>query len=778
MYTNNALNCMPYAKIDLDVFNKYFAIKGRKGRWNKDFVSGVHNAIRNAIRGEIQKTPKCNDYYIDQIIRNNVVLPSSVLNTTHIINDPTKDNVGKWYDFHEKIWKLDENSCYFSALTKFGAINIPDDVICMMNDLPSEGFENNSFYSFRVNLTNPRIRNHDLYPLSQPSNIEDESLDTRGRFGTELDVSVANIEAVVNVYVKDDKIINEFNYLEAKYFYDNMEFVSGYKMRLTDETINWNTPMIELIFNTLKYIKDNGKKDESKLYATIQQLLKTTLGVSFTRLPDPKEKIDVRLTVVDPYTVIQEIRERTRPRKSSNRIFITPILYTIVNEHIRSWMNIVPYRYHVKGTADAMFITNEGYYRYAFHKMEIGTAVGKFKTAFGNLRSYDAKLWILYDDNKNIVEMAHGGITKDVAKHLKTLDDWENRNEIAKKHGTLKYNLEDLFTFKRYINELNEKGYKTKHDYSEYPTYKNEHLGKLALLGGQGTGKTTAVVNALKYTSLNVLHLFYNKYPAQQNKEVYNLGYKTTYKHKKDVRTIDSMIHMIYKKSNVGRPNYDNMRKSAINDSNALLNFTSSFDVVVIDEIQSINGYNREIILKIIEGSKNVIMVGDFNQEWKKNYRSKTPFSMIDIQKHTDKIFKLDVNYRNSKNIFEYGKRVLDDNTRSGNNESGVAMLIRVENEEELKTYLEDYKNDNEAVIVSRHSRVRGRIYKTFNIKARSVSDTKSTSPTTVVLVNSTKVGLHEKVNPTKEYEAIKEIWSALLRPKQKLIVLEYEGWL
>ena len=130
--------------------------------------------------------------------------------------------------------------------------------------------------------------------------------------------------------------------------------------------------------------------------------------------------------------------ERNTPRKSSNRIFITPILYTIVNNHIRTWMNKVPYRYHVKGTADAMFITNEGYYRYAYHDLDVGLEVGKFKVAHGHLRSYDAKLWVMHDDEGQIVEMAHGGITKEVAAHINNMDDWENRNELAKKVRKIK----------------------------------------------------------------------------------------------------------------------------------------------------------------------------------------------------------------------------------------------------------------------------------------------------------------------------------------------------
>ena len=175
-----------------------------------------------------------------------------------------------------------------------------------------------------------------------------------------------------------------------------------------------------------------------------------------------------------------------------------------------------------------------------------------------------------------------------------------------------------------------------------------DYNGKIALLGGQGTGKTTAVVKALKDTKLNVLHLFYNKYPAEQNKNIYDSGYKNVYGFKKEVRTIDSMIYMLYNKKEVGRPNYDNLRKAAINNPNNLIGYTSQFDVVVVDEIQSINGYNRKIILKLLENQKNIILVGDFNQEWQKNYRNKKPFSMNDLN-NVDKFYKLDINYRNAK---------------------------------------------------------------------------------------------------------------------------------
>lgn len=777
MYTNNQLNALKYSKIDMAILNTYFRGTGNKGRWNKKFLKDVHNAIKDAIRGPLYDTPKNSDYDIDTLIRNNVILPASVVNYNNIKDNPEKDKAGKYYHLYDEIYKLDENSCYYSALTQFGDIAVPDEIICVHHDMP-EVFEDNQFYSFRVNLLNPRIKNHDLFPLAQPSNIEDEGIESRGRFGTELDVNVANIEAVVNVYRKGDKLINEFNYLEAKYYYDDLEFVSGYSLNLTDKYINWNTKMMKLIFETLRFVKINKDKDNSKMYATIQQLLKTTLGVSFTRLPDPTELLEIRLTVLDPFTVIQEERKLKRPRKYSNRIFITPILYTIVNEHIRNWMNVVPYRYHVKDTADAMFITAEGYWRYAHHYLDIGDRVGQFKVANGQLRSYDAKLWMLYNkDDKKIVDMAHGGITREVAEFLNTVDDWDNRNAIADKHVKRKLGLEDLFDFKRYINEIKPEGYDNKHDYSKFPIYKGQYNGKIGLLGGQGTGKTTAVVDALKHTTLNVLHLFFNKYPAEQNKFAYDIEYKHTTESKKVVRTIDSLIYSLYKTGQRGRPNYDNMRKAAINDNNKLLSYTLSFDVIVVDEIQSVNGYNRQIVLDIINNSKNAIMVGDFNQEWKKNYRNKTPFSMADIYSITDKVYKLDVNYRNSQAIFEYGKKILNDNTTSGSKDKGVTMLFRIQSEAELGERLEEYNKDKSAIIVSRHSKIRTRMWKSFGIRTYSVSDTKSTSPETVILVNSTKLGLHEKTNDDKEYEAVKEIWSAVLRPRKKLIILEYEGW-
>ena len=69
---------------------------------------------------------------------------------------------------------------------------------------------------------------------------------------------------------------------------------------------------------------------------------------------------------------------------------------------------------------------------------------------------------------------------------------------------------------------------------------------------------------------------------------------KNVYGFKKEVRTIDSMIYMLYNKKEVGRPNYDNLRKAAINNPSNLIGYTSQFDVVVVDEIQSINGYNRK----------------------------------------------------------------------------------------------------------------------------------------------------------------------------------------
>ena len=380
----------------------------------------------------------------------------------------------------------------------------------------------------------------------------------------------------------------------------------------------------------------------------------------------------------------------------------------------------------------------------------------------------------MHKDNE-IVEMAHGGITKEIAQHLVTVSDWDNRVNIANKHIALKFTLEDIFSFKRYINEMGHT-YKNREDYSKFETYNAQNDGILALLGGQGTGKTTAIVKALKNTKKTVLHLFYNKYPATQNIDVYSNG-KQLVGNNKVVKTIDSMIYSLYRTREVGRPNYDNLRKACINNIGNLVDYINSFDVVVLDEIQSVNGYNRQIVLEILNNHKNVIMVGDFNQEWKKNYRNKTPFSMNDILKYTNNIYKLDINYRNSLSVYNYGKKILDDNTTSGALSKGRSMLMKLTKESELQQIIDEYRFEENSVIVSRHSKVRDKLYKKFNIKAKSVSDTKSTSPETVVLINSTKVGLHEKVNKDKEYDAVKEIWSAIMRPRTNLIIIEYEGW-
>ena len=225
-------------------------------------------------------------------------------------------------------------------------------------------------------------------------------------------------------------------------------------------------------------------------------------------------------------------------------------------------------------------------------------------------------------------------------------------------------------------------------------------------MGGQGTGKTTSVVNSLTSTDRNVLHLFYNKFPANQNAHVYGKQYSS----KKLVRTLDSIIYYLYHSKKVGRPNYDNLRKSSINDPSNLLSYIDTFDTIVLDEIQSFNGYNREIIINIIKHHPNVILLGDFNQEWKKNYRNKTPFSLKDIEKNVDFIYKLNINYRNAINVYNYGKRILDDKTISGSLEKGQALLIRVESETQLEEYLKQYEKDSSAIIVSRHSKNKNQI--------------------------------------------------------------------
>ncbi len=771
-YTNNALNSLKYSKLDLKLLNQIWSLKYKSKRWNKKFVKDFNKALIEAIRGQIKKTPKNDDWEIDQMIRQNVILPASTLNKLHIKEWEEDKDGSRKYTKHENVFMIDENSCYFSGLTKFGDIAIPDPIVCYLNDFPEDDqFLEGNFYSFRINMKNPRVKNHDLFPLAQPSHLEDEGIASRGKFGTELETDLEYIEAVVNVYYKGDKIINEFSYLEDRYHYDDIEFVSGFQMKLTDEYINFNSTMMSLIFKTLEIVKKHDGKESSKIYAQIQQLLKTTLGWSFTNINDPKETMEVKLTVVDPYTVVQEQRINTRMRKYSNHIFITPILYTIVNNHIRSWQNVVPYRYHIKDTADAMFITEEGYIKSGY-SLKFGDEVGQFKFSYGHLRQYDAKLWVMYNSKTlELTDMAHGGLTKDVKPYLKTLDDWENRHKLAAEHVKPKLYLEDLFEYKRYIHELIEESYENKNDYSKYEKYNGQTKGKIALLGGQGTGKTTSIVKALDPKNANVLHLFFNRYPAYLNKDIYQE--KAAYK--RDVRTIDSMVFMLYHKGKVGRPNYKLLRRAALNNLGELKTFIKSFDYVVIDEIQSVNGDNRLIVLEIMKTAKNYILAGDFNQEWKKNYRRNKPFTLKDITDNVDHIYKLDVNYRNSKIIFDYGNKILNDGSKNGNENKGIRRFYQTETQEETIKMLKDYQK-NDIIIISRHNRIRRRL-KEHDIKTFSVSDTKSTNPEKIVLVNSLKLGLHEKSNPKKEYEAIKEIWSALLRPKNELIIIEYEGW-
>src|SRR5690606_23684212 len=132
---------------DLKIMNDLFKVSHGKGRFNKEFVKNLHNSIRDAIRDPIKWTPKCKDYDIDNLIRKSVVLPASTINPIH--DTPyIKDKADKYYQHHEDVIKVDENSCYFTALTKFGKIAIPDPIICLYDDLP-QFVEDNTFYSFR-----------------------------------------------------------------------------------------------------------------------------------------------------------------------------------------------------------------------------------------------------------------------------------------------------------------------------------------------------------------------------------------------------------------------------------------------------------------------------------------------------------------------------------------------------------------------------------------------------------------------------------------------------
>src|SRR5690554_422374 len=97
-YTNNKLNSMRYSKTDLKVLNTLNKVKnkGKRQRFNKKFIKDINEAIKTAIRQPIFDTPACDDYSIDQIIRKNVILPSSVINYNNM-KQKEEDSVGKYY---------------------------------------------------------------------------------------------------------------------------------------------------------------------------------------------------------------------------------------------------------------------------------------------------------------------------------------------------------------------------------------------------------------------------------------------------------------------------------------------------------------------------------------------------------------------------------------------------------------------------------------------------------------------------------------------------------
>ena len=73
------------------------------------------------------------------------------------------------------------------------------------------------------------------------------------------------------------------------------------------------------------------------------------------------------------------------------------------------------------------------------------------------------------------------------------------------------------------------------------------------------------------------MYCIYSITNTQQHKNfnVYDSGTFSTIKSKKEVRTIDSLVYLLYKSKDVGRPNYDSLRKAAINDSSTLLAYTN-----------------------------------------------------------------------------------------------------------------------------------------------------------------------------------------------------------
>ena len=55
------------------------------------------------------------------------------------------------------------------------------------------------------------------------------------------------------------------NICSKKYYYDDMEFVSGFYLDLTDDFIDWNSSMMKINL-ILKTVKQEKAKEESNMH--------------------------------------------------------------------------------------------------------------------------------------------------------------------------------------------------------------------------------------------------------------------------------------------------------------------------------------------------------------------------------------------------------------------------------------------------------------------------------------------------------------------------------
>lgn len=689
---------------------------------------------------------------VDAHLRNYTILPAG----WYRFDTDTEEK----YSLYKDVKTYDINKCYTAALSGRSLYDLDYNSLKTLKSPESakkhlKTHRGVLLMSFTANYLSDKDRS--LFPISQPG-LKDgfgfyDMTHSGNVIKTDFDNAFQEIKLVS--FNNGTDIFDEWTYFNKKYDYFDLKFQEISFIPFKDEVLfpNEFKESIDLLYDEIGDIPNSQYKRKIKVFASMivgklfQKLeVEETEGSYYYELKDPSDMTSFRLT---------QKESGKRKLNKTNNISYVVYAYALINKYIRDLFSHVSFKDVLKISADSVTVKSDVDTHY-FDSL-LGKHVGDLKVETAdNFQIHSSRQYVGYNDDKTIQWFAIGGLSNRIKPYLKTTEDWDNRFELNKEHAPKTF--DELFNFEIY----NEKMSKAEnHNYYDYPIFNQEVTGPFTILAPQGTGKTTSIVKKLKGPRKFILHLFYNKKPQYENYLEHDDGY---YK----IRTIDSLIQEIYQRNvkNRRRQRHETYRRWILDNVEYLTEYLDEWDNIVIDEIQSLSGSLTSIAQVIIRNySDKLICAGDFNQQFEKIHRGDKPFLLEYLPKN--EIYTLDVNFRNSKAIQDYADSFLHINTTCGSDLEGSVEFRTIENYDEMIKELNELSEDFHFINRTEHQR---RKLRQHGLKHRiySVSQSLSLSPNTVVMVNSSKVGVMEDRD-----EAVKEIMCSVLRAKERVIIYE-----